>query len=91
MSGKDVWQDAAEKAANNMLKKLTNPGLDADVVVNTFFGHARFQRCISHEPSFKKIRQNIPKDQFQEVVALVKDGILTRGFSGAGKSWCYKN
>ena len=34
----------------------------------------------------KKIRQNIPKDQFQEVVALVKDGILTRGFSGAGKS-----
>ena len=31
-------KDASEKAANNILKKLTNPGLDADAVVNTFFG-----------------------------------------------------
>ena len=44
LSGKDVGKDASEKAANNILKKLTNPGLDADAVVNTFFGHARFQR-----------------------------------------------
>ena len=86
LTGKDVGKDGSEKAANNILKKLTNPGLDADAVVNTFFGHARFQPAAVMNLVLKKIRQNIPKDQFQEVVALVKDGILTRGFSGAGKS-----
>ena len=34
----------------------------------------------------KKIRQNIPKDQFQEILALVKDGVLTKAFSGKGES-----
>ena len=85
LSGKDVGKDASEKAANNILKKLTNPGLDADAVVNTFLVVQGFNPSVMNLV-LKKIRQNIPKDQFQEVVALVKDGILTRGFSGAGKS-----
>ena len=86
LTGKDVGRDGAEKAANNILKKLTNPGLDADAVVNTFFGNARFQPASTMRLVLQKIKQNIPKEQYKEVVALVKDGVLTRGFSGKGES-----
>ena len=86
LTGRGVGKDGSEKAANNILKKLTKKDLDADAVVNTFFGQARFHPSSVMNLVLKKIRENIPKDQFQEILALVKDGVLTKAFSGKGES-----
>ena len=78
--------DAVESATNAILKKLTDPRLDADAVVNKFFGHSKFQPASVMNNVLTKIQQNVPEKEFKEVIALVKDGVLTRAFSGKGTS-----
>jgi len=87
LSGKNLrGGDAVESATNAILKKLTDPRLDADAVVNKFFGHSKFQPASVMNNVLTKIQQSIPEKEFKEVIALVKDGVLTRAFSGKGTS-----
>jgi hypothetical protein len=87
LSGKNLrGGDGVESATNAILKKLTDPRLDADAVVNKFFGHSKFQPASVMNNVLTKIQQNVPEKEFKEVIALVKDGVLTRAFSGKGTS-----
>lgn len=87
LSGRNLrGGDAVESATNAILKKLTDPRLDADAVVNKFFGHSKFQPASVMNNVLTKIQQGIPEKEFKEVLALVKDGVLTKAFSGSGKS-----
>ena len=87
LSGKNTrGGDGVESATNAILKKLTDPRLDADAVVNKFFGHSKFQPASVMNNVLTKIQKNVPEKEFKEVIALVKDGVLTRAFSGKGTS-----
>ena len=87
LSGKNLrGGDGVESATNAILKKLTDPRLDADAVVNKFFGHSKFQPASVMNNVLTKIQKNVPEKEFKEVIALVKDGVLTRAFSGKGTS-----
>ena len=87
LTGQNVrGKDRVQTATNTILQKLTDPRLDADAVVNIFFGHSKFNPPSVMNNVLTEIQKNIPKEQFKEVIALVKDGVLTRAFSGKGDS-----
>ena len=54
--------------------------------MNKFFGHSKFQPASVMNNVLTKIQKNVPEKEFKEVIALVKDGVLTRAFSGKGTS-----
>ena len=59
LSGKNLrGGDGVESATNAILKKLTDPRLDADAVVNKFFGHSKFQPASVMNNVLTKIQQN---------------------------------
>ena len=86
LSGQSSTKDPVERGANAILKKIVNPSLDADSVVSAFFGHSQFNPSPVMNRVLQKIRTNLPENEAQEVISLVKDGIITKAFSGAGKS-----
>tara|TARA_R110000824_G_scaffold124324_1_gene282716 strand:- start:43 stop:2361 length:2319 start_codon:yes stop_codon:yes gene_type:complete len=86
LSGRNPSQDPIESAANKILQKLVNPNLDADAVVTSFFGHSKFNPTSTMNLVLQKIKQGLPENEAAEIIALVKDGVLTKAFSGTGKS-----
>lgn len=86
LSGESPGKDAVEKSANAILKKIVNPSLDADSVVSAFFGHIKFNPSPVMVRVLQKIKQNLPEEEATEVITLVKDGVLSKAFSGAGQS-----
>ena len=50
------------------------------------FGHAKFNPSNEMIKILKRFKQNLPEENFNEVVGLIKDGIIEKAFSGAGKS-----
>jgi hypothetical protein len=86
LTGKGTGRDSQERAANRILEMITNPNYTPKQVVNAFFGHAKFNPNQSMGLVLDKLRANLPEDQFQEVVALAKDGVLEKAFSGTGRS-----
>jgi len=86
LTGKASGRDSQERAANKILEMITNPNYTPKQVVNAFFGHAKFNPNQSMGLVIDKLKANLPEDQFQEVVALAKDGVLEKAFSGSGKS-----
>ena len=65
---------------------ISNPNYTPKQVVNSFFGHAKFNPNQSMGLVLNKLKTFLPKEQYQEVVALIKDGVLEKAFSGSGKS-----
>ena len=86
LTGKATGKDSQERAANKILEMITNPNYTPKQVVNAFFGHAKFNPNQSMGLVLDKLKANLPEDQFKEVVALAKDGVLEKAFSGSGKS-----
>ena len=86
ISGKGSAKDKAQRTVNNILADLTNPGFEADKVVNVFFGHSKFNPSPVMATVLQKLQANIPKEKFTEIVGLVKDAVLEKAFSGNGKS-----
>jgi len=87
LSGKDALsKNPTDKMANKILEKLVNPNLDADAVVSTFFGHSKFNPAPTMNLVLQKIRKGLPENEANEVISLVKDGVITKAFSGVGKS-----
>ena len=86
LTGKMTGRDAQEKAANKILEQITNPNFTPKQVVNSFFGHAKFNPNQSMGLVLKKLKGILPPEQYQEVVSLAKDAVLEKAFSGSGKS-----
>ena len=86
LTGKGAAKDSQEKAANKILEMTSNPNYTPKQVVNSFFGHAKFNPNQSMGLVLNKLKTFLPKEQYQEVVALIKDGVLEKAFSGSGKS-----
>lgn len=86
LTGKKTTGDLAEQATNQILRKLSNPGLEADAVVNSFFGHAKFNPAPVMANVLKRFKQGLPEEKYAEVTALLKDAIIEKAFAGKGKS-----
>ena len=86
LTGKGATKDSQEKAANKILEMISNPNYTPKQVVNAFFGHAKFNPNQSMGLVLNKLKTFLPKEQYQEVGALIKDGVLEKAFSGSGKS-----
>lgn len=84
ISGKGSAKDKAQRTVNNILADLTNPGFEADKVVNVFFGHSKFNPTPVMAEVLKRLRQNLPEEKASEVIGLVKDAVLHKAFSGKG-------
>jgi len=85
LTGKGVTAKS-ENAANAVLRKISDPDLDPRSFVNSLFGHAKFNPSNEMIKILKRFKQNLPEENFNEVVGLIKDGIIEKAFSGAGKS-----
>tara|TARA_R100001460_G_scaffold74372_2_gene115500 strand:+ start:12085 stop:14340 length:2256 start_codon:yes stop_codon:yes gene_type:complete len=86
LTGKATGKDAQEKSANRILQMITNENFTPKQVVNAFFGHAKFNPNQSMALVLNKLKAALPEDQYKEVVALAKDAVLEKAFSGSGKS-----
>jgi hypothetical protein len=86
LTGKATGRDAQEKAANRILTMITNENFTPKQVVNAFFGHSKFNPNQSMGLVLNKLKSALPEDQYKEVVALAKDAVLEKAFSGSGKS-----
>ena len=75
-----------EAAVNGILKKITDPDLDPSSFVNSLFGHAKFNPSDQMAKVLKRYKANLPQEKYDEVIALIKDGVLEKAFAGNGKS-----
>jgi hypothetical protein len=84
--GKGSAKDSQERAANKILEMITNPNYTPVQVARALFGHAKFNPSQSMVLVINKLKNNLPDGTAEEVMALLKDGILEKAFSGSGKS-----
>ena len=94
MSGEGVVENR-ERAANKILGQITNKNYTPRNTVNLLFGHNKLAPNQSLPLVMSKLRNALPEEQFVEVKALLKDGILTKAFSDddneASRSGIVKN
>ena len=86
LTGKGTGRNTQEKAANKILEKLTNPNATPYELVSTLFGHAKFNPNQTMGVVIDRLRSILPENEYDEVVALLKDGVLEKAFSGRGRS-----
>ena len=86
LTGKGTAKDSQQKAANKILEKLTNPNFTPVQLSNALFGHAKFNPAQSMNIVLSKLKNSIPDEQYNETLALLKDAVLQKAFSGRGKS-----
>ncbi len=86
LTGKKTTKEISEQSTNNILRKLSSEGMEADAVVNAFFGHTKFQPASVMANVLKRFKQGLPEEKYSEVTSLLKDAILEKAFSGKGKS-----
>ena len=86
LSGKGSSKESSEKAASAVLKDLTDEGLTAESVVNKLIMNNALMFPKTMKLTLKRFKENLPKEEYAEVIGLLKDTILQKSFSGAGKS-----
>ena len=86
LTGKGKGANAAQNAANKILQKITNPDYDVKEVVNALFGHAKFAPKNGVTLVIKRLKENLPPEQSSQIIGLIKDGVLSKAFSGSGRS-----
>tara|TARA_R100000234_G_scaffold118798_2_gene100065 strand:+ start:1762 stop:4035 length:2274 start_codon:yes stop_codon:yes gene_type:complete len=86
LTGKGAGRDAQEKAANKILEMVTNPNFTPVQISRAILGHAKFNPNQSMGLVIDKLKENLQADEFATTIALIKDGVLEKAFSGNGKS-----
>jgi hypothetical protein len=86
LTGKGSARDTQERAANRILETITNPNYTPVQVVRLLFGHSKFAPNQALGLAVKKMKQNLGDEGSEEIIALIKDGILEKAFSGSGRS-----
>ena len=84
--GKGKGGDTAERASNKILEQLTSSNYTPRQVANALFGHNKFAPNQSVPLVIDKLKASLPEESYNEIVGLLKDAILEKAFSGAGKS-----
>jgi len=84
LTGKAKNKD--NNASNNILKMITNPDYDPKSFVNALFGHNKFNPSKEMTKVLKNYKANLPQEKYDEVISLIKDGVLEKAFSGAGRT-----
>ena len=82
LTDKENIVDRREKTANKILQQITNKNYTPKNVVNLLFGQNKFAPNQSLPLVISKLRNTLPQDQFVQVNSLLKDGVLTKVFSG---------
>ena len=86
LTGKGAGRNSQEKAANKILEKVTNKDYTPLEVSKAILGHAKFNPNQSMGMVIDKLKANLPEGEAGEIIALIKDGVLEKAFSGSGKS-----
>ena len=84
LTGKLSVKDTQERAANRILTSLSNNNYTPMQVTNLLFGHNKFAPNQAVPLVLKELEKSLPPAEFDQVVRLMKDGILTRAFAGTG-------
>ena len=84
LTGKLSVKDTQERAANRILTSLSNNNYTPMQVTNLLFGHNKFAPNQAVPLVLKELERSLPPAEFDQVVRLMKDGILTRAFAGTG-------
>ena len=84
LSGKLSVKDTQERAANRILLSLSNNNYTPMQVTNLLFGHNKFAPNQSVPLVLKELEKSLPAAEYDQVVRLLKDGILTKAFAGTG-------
>ncbi len=84
LSGKLSVKDTQERAANKILLSLSNNNYTPMQVTNLLFGHNKFAPNQSVPLVLKELKKSLPPAEYDQVVRLLKDGILTKAFAGTG-------
>ena len=85
LTGKGTARQRADRAANNILEKISDSDLDAPAFVNKLFGHSKFNPSDEMVKIIKRFKANLPPEKYDEVISLIKDGVIEKAFSGQGK------
>lgn len=84
ISGKLSAKNTNRRAANKVLETLSNNDYTPQQVTNLLFGHNKFAPNQAMPLVLAELRRSLPADEFIQLESLLKDGILTRAFSGKG-------
>jgi len=84
ISGKLSAKNTNQRAANKVLETLSNNDYTPQQVTNLLFGHNKFAPNQAMPLVLAELRKSLPADEFIQLESLLKDGILTRAFSGKG-------
>ena len=84
LTGKGPAVNQAQRASNRILEQLSSRDYTPLQVANLLFGHNKFAPNQAVPLALDKLKTILPPEEYGEVVALIKDGILTKAFSGRG-------
>ena len=82
--GRGPAKNQAQRASNRILEQMSSRDYTPMQVANLLFGHSKFAPNQSVPLALDKLKTILPPEEYGEVVALIKDGILTKAFSGRG-------
>jgi hypothetical protein len=85
LTGKGSAASKQKQAANRILEKLTDPDATPPQWANVLFGHAKFTPNQTMGVVIDRLKSILRPDEYDEVVALIKDGVLEKAFSAKGK------
>ena len=86
LSGGGTGKKSSERTANAVLRDITDEGLTAESVVNKLIMNNSLNFPKTMKITLQRFKENLPKDEYAEVMGLLKDTILQKAFSGSGKS-----
>ena len=81
ISGKGTSRDASQKSADRIFAAINAEDLNVREVVNTLFGHAQFNPHKTMQTVIKRLKKSLPQSQYDEVMGLLKVGILVKAFT----------
>jgi hypothetical protein len=80
--GRGPAKNQAERTSNKILEQLSSKDYTPLQVANLLFGHSMFAPSQSVPVALDKLKTILPPEEYGEVVALLKDGILAKAFAG---------
>jgi hypothetical protein len=82
LSGKGAGKNAKQRSVNRILDTITDRDYTPDIVANKIFGHSKFVPPPVMKLVLKRLKENLPPEEAQEVMALIRNGILIKAFQG---------
>ena len=81
LTGKASARNSAQKSANKILEQISSGDYTALQVSNLLFGNAKFLPNQAVPLVLQRLKKSLPAESYDEVMALMKDAILTKAFA----------